>query len=311
MNVSKIIAGLMAVSAATTGWAVDKSLKGEVKLDGSSTVFPIAEAAAEEFQKEYPNVRVTVGLSGTGGGFKKFVAGEIDISNASRKIKDEESKKAEGNKVAFVELPLANDGISVVVNPQNKFVTSLTLEQLKAIWEPGSKVKTWKDVDPSWPADAIKLYGPGSDSGTFDFFTEHVMGTARLSRNDYNASEDDNVLVTGVSRDKSAMGYFGFAYFVENQKTLRAVPISHKGQPPVLPSVESIEKGTYSLARPLLLYVNLKSAQRPEVKAFVEFIVKNGAKLSKEVGYVPLKEAVYTETVKKFQGAVGSAKPSH
>jgi phosphate transport system substrate-binding protein len=309
MKVSNLLIGLVSFSAATFGGAVDKNLKGEVKLDGSSTVFPIAEAAAEEFQKEYPNVRVTVGLSGTGGGFKKFAVGEIDIANASRTIKAEESKKASDNKVAFVELPIANDGLAVVVNPQNKFVTSLSLAQLKAIWEPGSKVKTWKDVDPKWPADPIKLYGPGADSGTFDFFTEHVMGTARLSRSDYVASEDDNVLVTGVSKDKNALGYFGFAYYMENKAVLKDLPIADKGEP-VTPTPETIEKGTYSLARPLLFYVNTKAAQRPEVKAFVEFMLKNGAKLSKEVGYVPLKDSIYTDALKRFQATI-AAKPSH
>lgn len=311
MKARQWIVSLIALTAATSSWAVDKNLKGEIKLDGSSTVFPIAEAAAEEFQKEYPNVRVTVGLSGTGGGFKKFATGEIDISNASRKIKDEESKKASTNKVSFVELPIANDGISVVVNPANKFVKSLTLAQLKAIWEPGSKIKTWKDVDASWPAENIKLYGPGADSGTFDFFTEHVMGTARLSRNDYVSSEDDNVLVTGVSRDKNALAYFGYAYYIENKGTVRDIPIAANGKEAVEPTPQTIEDGSYTLSRPLLFYVNTKSAQRPEVKTFVEFLMKRGAALSKEVGYVPLKEAMYTDALKKFQTSVDAAKQTH
>ncbi|MBC7531969.1 MAG: PstS family phosphate ABC transporter substrate-binding protein [Oligoflexus sp.] len=301
---------LTATASTSQAFAVDKSLKGEVKLDGSSTVFPIAEAAAEEFQKEYPNVRVTVGVSGTGGGMKKYTVGEIDIANASRKMKDEEAKKATENKIETIELPIANDGIAVVVNPKNTFVKSLTLTQLKALWEPGSKVKTWKDLDPSFPADPVKLYGPGADSGTFDFFTEHVMGTARLSRSDYIASEDDNVLVTGVSKDKNALGYFGFAYFVENAKVIRDIPIVGKDGVAITPSAETIEKGTYSLARPLMIYVNKKSAQRPEVKAFVSFMLKNAGKLSKEVGYVPLKEAIYTDAIKKFDAAM-SGKASH
>ncbi|MES2744301.1 MAG: PstS family phosphate ABC transporter substrate-binding protein [Bdellovibrionota bacterium] len=305
-----VLLSLLLCAAATNAMAVDKSLKGEVKLDGSSTVFPIAEAAAEEFQKEYPNVRVTVGLSGTGGGMKKFTAGEIDIANASRKIKGEEEKKATEGKVEFIELPIANDGIAVVVNPSNTFAKSLTLAQLKALWEPGSKVKTWKDLDPSWPANPIKLYGPGADSGTFDFFTEHVMGTARLSRNDYTASEDDNVLVTGVSKDKNALGYFGFAYYIENQKKVRDIPLAGKDGAVVSPNPETIEKGTYTLARPLMIYVNKKSAQKPEVKAFVSFLLKNAAALSKEVGYVPLKESMYTDAIKKFDAAV-SGKASH
>ncbi len=311
MKVQNLLLGAALLSSTHLAWGVDKSLKGEVKLDGSSTVFPIAEAAAEEFQKEYPNVRVTVGLSGTGGGFKKFVTGDIDISNASRKIKDEEAKKASDGKIKYVELPIANDGIAVVVNKSNTFVKNLSLDQLKSLWEPGSKVKTWKDLDASWPAEPIKLYGPGSDSGTFDFFTEHVMGTARLSRNDYVASEDDNVIVTGVSKDKNALGYFGFAYYVENKGALRDIPLAGKDKVVVEPNPQTIELGTYALSRPLLLYVNLKSAEKPEVKAFVEFFLKKAGKLSKEVGYVPLKEAIYTETQKKFQAAVSGAKQSH
>lgn len=306
----KLMLSVLLTATATHAFAVDKSLKGEVKLDGSSTVFPITEAAAEEFQKEYPNIRVTVGVSGTGGGMKKFTVGEIDIANASRVMKADEAKKAGENKVEFIELPIANDGIAVVVNPANKFVKSLSLAQLKAIWEPGSKVKTWKDVDPSFPADPIKLYGPGADSGTFDFFTEHVMGTARLSRSDYIASEDDNVLVTGVSKDKNALAYFGFAYYIENQKTVKDISLAGKDGTVVAPNPETIEKGTYSLARPLVIYVNKKSAQKPEVKAFVSFLLKNAAKLSKEVGYVPLKEAVYTDAIKKFDAAA-SGKASH
>ncbi len=306
----KTILSVLLFATASHCFGGDKNLKGEVKLDGSSTVFPIAEAAAEEFQKEYPNIRVTVGVSGTGGGMKKFTIGEIDIANASRKIKDDEAKKAAENKVDFLELPIANDGIAVVVNPANTFVKSLTVAQLKALWEPGSKIKTWKDLDPSWPADAIKLYGPGADSGTFDFFTEHVMGTARLSRADYIASEDDNVLVTGVSKDKNALGYFGYAYFFENQKAIRNIPLAGKDGVVIAPNPETIEKGTYTLARPLVIYVNKKSVMKPEVKAFVSYFLKNAAKLSKEVGYVPLKEAVYTDAIKKFDAAV-SGKASH
>ncbi|MBC7659756.1 MAG: PstS family phosphate ABC transporter substrate-binding protein [Chitinophagaceae bacterium] len=306
----KLVLGALLATISTHAWAVDKSLKGEVKLDGSSTVFPIAEAAAEDFQKEYPNIRVTVGVSGTGGGMKKFTVGEIDIANASRKMKDEEVKKAAEKKIEYVELQIANDGIAIVVNSSNKYIKSLTMAQLKTLWEPGSKIKTWKDLDPSFPADPVKLYGPGGDSGTFDFFTEHVMGTARLSRSDYIASEDDNVLVTGVSKDKNALGYFGFAYFTENQKILRDIPLAGKDGAPVAPTPETIEKGTYPLSRPLMLYVNKKSAQKPEVKAFVSFMLKNAGRLSKEVGYVPLKESIYSDVIKKFD-AFTSGKATH
>ena len=306
----KAILGVLLFASTTHCFGADKSLTGEVKLDGSSTVFPIAEAAAEEFQKESPKVRVTVGLSGTGGGMKKFINGEIDIANASRKMKDDEAKKAAEKKIEFIEIPIANDGIAVVVNPANTFLKSLTLAQLKTLWEPGSKVKVWKDLDPSFPATPVKLYGPGADSGTFDFFTEHVMGTARASRSDYIASEDDNVLVTGISKDKNALGYFGFAYYIENQKTLRDIPLAGKDGAVVSPNPETIEKGTYTLARPLVVYVNKKSLAKPEVKAFVSFLLKNAGKLSKEVGYVPLKEAIYTDAIKKFDAAV-SGKASH
>lgn len=314
MKFRNLLMSLTVVAASSHGMAAekgDKNLKGEVKLDGSSTVFPISEAAAEEFQKLYPGVKVTVGVSGTGGGMKKFSVGEIDIADASRKMKPEEAKKAEESKIQSTELPIAYDGISVAVNPANKWATKLTFAQLKAIWQPGSKVKTWKDVDPSWPNEAIKLYGPGADSGTFDYFTEAVMGTPRLSRSDYVASEDDNVLVNGVSKDKYAMAYFGYAYFAEN-KTAMAVVSLAKDKDFVVPTEKTIEDGSYPLSRPLFLYVNNKAAQRPEVKAFVEFYLKNASKFAKEVGYVSLKEGVYTDALKKFEGAVAAtAKSTH
>ncbi len=306
----KLMLGVLFAGLATHAFGADKALKGEVKLDGSSTVFPIAEAAAEDFKKEYPNVRVTVGMSGSGGGFKKITTGEIDISNASRKIKDEEVKKAAENKIEIVELPIANDGIAVIVNPKNTWVKTLTLAQLKTIWEPNSKVKTWKDVDASWPAEPIKLYGLGSDSGTFEFFTEHVNGTARATRTDYVASEDHNVIANGVAKDKNALGYVGYAYFYENQKSLRNIPVAGKDNVALAPSAETIEKGTYTLSRPLMIYVQKKSAQRPEVKAFADFMIKNAGKFAKEVGYVPLKAAQYDETAKKFENFV-AGKATH
>ncbi|HYX38395.1 MAG TPA: PstS family phosphate ABC transporter substrate-binding protein [Oligoflexus sp.] len=309
MLVRNIMSSLAILALGCSAWAADKvdtSLKGEVKLDGSSTVFPIAEATAEEFQKLYPNVRVTVGLSGTGGGMKKFGAGEIDIANASRKMKPEEAKKAQEGKIEYTELPLAYDGISVVVNPANKWAKQLTMAQLKAIWQPGSTVKTWKDIDPSWPNEPIKLYGPGADSGTFDFFTEQVMGTARLSRKDYVASEDDNVLVTGVAKDKNAMAYFGYAYYLENQNTLKVVALA-KDKDAVVPGDKTIEDGSYPLSRPLVIYASNNAAKRPEVKAFLTFLLKNAGKLSKEVGYIPLKDAAYTDALKKLDTAFSAA----
>ncbi len=282
-------------------------LRGKVKLDGSSTVFPVAEAVAEEFQKEYPRVRVTVGLSGTGGGFKKFTTGETDISNASRPIKGKEQKKADENKINMFKIPVAYDGISVALSSKNTFAHKMTLAELKKAWEPGSKVKTWKDIKAEWPAKPIKFYGPGADSGTFDFFTEEVMGKSRASRSDYVASEDDNVLVRGISADRYSMGYFGYAYYVENQSKLNVVSLSKDGKNYIKPAFESIKDGSYPLARPLLIYVNLKSAQREEVAKFVEFFIQNAAALSKEVGYIPLPKESYEKSLADFRAAVKSS----
>jgi phosphate transport system substrate-binding protein len=314
MKFRNLLLSLAAIATGCHGFAAtkgDKHMRGEVKLDGSSTVFPIAEAAAEEFQKLYPRVRVTVGLSGTGGGMKKFGSGEIDIATASREMKPSELKRVQEAKIEYSELPLASDGISVVVNPANTWATQLTMAQLKKIWHPGSSVKTWKDINPAWPDQKIKLYGPGPDSGTFDFFTEHVMGTARLSRSDYVASEDDNVMVTGVSKDKYAMAYIGYAYYEENKKMMNVVALI-KDKDPVLPNHQTIGDGSYPLARPLVVYVNNQSAQqKPEVKLFVNFLMQNVGALAAEVGYIPLKDAVYSETLRKFESVTGPAKPSH
>lgn len=298
--------------AATTSLALclsfaahgSSKLRGTVKLDGSSTVFPVAEAVAEEFQKEYPRVRVTVGLSGTGGGFKKFSVGETDISNASRPIKDREQKQADANKVKAYMIPVAYDGISVVLSSKNNFAHKMTLAELKKAWEPNSKVKTWKDIKPSWPAEPVKFYGPGADSGTFDFFTEEVMGKSRSSRSDYVASEDDNVLVRGISADTYSMGYFGYAYYLENKKNLHVVSLSKDGENYVEPNFKSIQDGTYPLSRPLLIYVNLEAAKREEVKTFIEFFIENAATLSKEVGYIPLSKETYEKTLADFRAAV-------
>jgi phosphate transport system substrate-binding protein len=269
-----------------------------VKIDGSSTVYPVTEAVAEEFQKSRKGaVKVTVGISGTGGGFKKFCRAETDISNASRPILKKEMEDCKKAGVEYIELPVAFDALTVVIHPQNDFVKQMTVAELKKMWEPAAqgKVKTWKDVNPAWPDQAIKLFGAGSDSGTFDYFTEAIVGKAKSSRGDYTASEDDNVLVQGVSRDKFAIGYFGFAYYAENQGRLKAVPIVEKdGKPAVAPSMESVLKGTYQpLARPIFIYVNTKSLAKPEVKQFVDFYMTHGAKLAKEVKYVPLPDNAY------------------
>jgi phosphate transport system substrate-binding protein len=268
-----------------------------VKIDGSSTVFPITEAVAEEFQKANRDTKVTVGISGTGGGFKKFVRGEIDISDASRPISAKEMADAKAAGIEYVELPIAFDALTVMVNPGNDWVKQFTVEDLKKIWEPAAqqKITTWNQVRSEWPNAALKLYGAGSDSGTFDYFTEAIVGKAKSSRGDYTASEDDNVLVQGIANDKNALGYFGYAYYAENQDKLKAIPVVNKEGKPVLPSEATVKDGSYNpLARPIFIYINKKSlAEKPEVKAFVEFYLKNAPELVKEVKYVALPDAVY------------------
>lgn len=290
--------------------ASGEGLSGAVRVDGSSTVFPISEAVAEEFLKLYPGVRVTVGMSGTGGGFKKFCAGETDITGASRPIATEEMEACEAAGIEFIELPIAFDGLSVVVNPRNTWVDYLTVEELKRIWEPGSQITSWKDVRPGFPDVPLRLYGPGTDSGTFDYFTKAIVGTEKASRPDFQASEDDNTLVTGVAGDEGALGYFGFAYYVENQNRLRIVPIdAGNGLGPVTPSNETIADGTYQpLARPEFIYVRKSEADRPEVKAFVEFYLREGRELVDEVGYTALPAKAYDLALERFAARkLGSA----
>ena len=267
-----------------------------VKIDGSSTVFPITEAVAEDFQKAKRGaVNVTVGISGTGGGFKKFCRGQTDIVNASRPILKKEMEECKAAGVQYVEMPVAFDALTVVVNPKNDWSKTITIEELKKMWEPAAqgKVNRWNQVNSSWPNDTFKLYGPGSDSGTFDYFTEAIVGKAKSSRGDFTASEDDNVLVQGVASDKNGLGFFGFAYYIENQKKLKAVGVD-AGKGPVLPSVKTVEDGSYQpLSRPIFIYVNIKSADRPEVKEFVEFYMKNAIPLVKEVKFFSLPPQVY------------------
>ena len=274
-----------------------------VKVDGSSTVFPITEAVAEEFQKAKKNaVKVTVGISGTGGGFKKFCRGETDISDASRPILKKEMEECAKAGIQYIELPIAYDALTVVIHPQNTWAKSLTVAQLKAMWEPAAqgKVTNWNQIDAKFPDLPLKLYGAGSDSGTFDYFTEAVVGKAKSSRGDYTASEDDNVLVQGVSRDKGGLGYFGFAYFVENQKKLNAVAVDG-GKGPVGPSPKTVEDGTYQpLSRPIFIYVSAKSMEKPEIKEFVEFYLKEAPALVKEVKYVPLPAKAYSVALEHF-----------
>ena len=276
-----------------------------VKIDGSSTVFPVTEAVAEDFQKaKKQQVKVTVGISGTGGGFKKFCRGETDISNASRPILKTEMAECAKAGLEYYELPVAFDALTVVVNPKNNFVRQLTVAELKKMWEPAAqgKVTRWNQVNAQWPDAPMKLFGPGADSGTFDYFTEAVVGKAKSSRGDFTASEDDNVLVQGVSRDVNGLGYFGYAYYVENQDKLRAVPIVNDRGQPVAPSLEAVVKGSYTpLARPIFIYVNAKSLERPELKEFVEFYMKNAGELATEVKYVPLPASAYRVALERLQ----------
>jgi phosphate transport system substrate-binding protein len=270
-----------------------QGLTGAVRMDGSSTVFPISEAVAEEYLAEAPGVRVTVGVSGTGGGFKKFLNQEIDINAASRPIKESEFDKAVAAGIQFIELPVAFDGISVVVNPENAWVDQLTTDELQRIWQPDSVVTTWKDVRADWPDETIRLYGPGTDSGTFDYFTGVINGKEQASRADFTASEDDNVLIQGISGDRYALGYFGFAYYLENQDKLRAVAIDG-GQGPILPTPITINDGSYApLSRPIYIYLNAASLDKPQVADFVRFYLESAGSLAEEVGYITLPEASY------------------
>jgi len=276
------------------------SLSGVVSLDGSSTVFPVSEAVAEEFLAIEPQVRVTVGVSGTGGGFQKFAAGEIDISDASREIRQSEIDAARANGIDFLEIPVAFDGLSIVVNTANDWVDYLTVAELNMIWEPGSSVDSWNDVRAEWPDEPLRLYGPGTDSGTFDYFAEVINGDSGASRPDYTASEDDNVLVQGVSGDINALGFFGYAYYLANDDKLKLVPVDG-GDGPVSPSMETINNGSYSpLSRPIFIYVSKQSAARPEVRAFTEFYIDQAAVLAAEVGYVALPESDYQASREQF-----------
>ncbi|MBL9002043.1 MAG: PstS family phosphate ABC transporter substrate-binding protein [Phycisphaerae bacterium] len=292
------------------------SAQSTIKIDGSSTVFPITEAVAEEFQKANPGSKVTVGISGTGGGFKKFVRGETDISNASRPILAKEIEEAVKNGIEFIELPVAFDALTVTVNPKNTAIKEFTVAELKKIWEPEAqgKVTKWNQVNPAWPANDLKLYGAGSDSGTFDYFTEAVVGKSKSSRGDYTASEDDNTLVQGVAKDPNAIGYFGYAYYAENTDKLRAVPIVNpatgKG---VVPSESTVKDGSYApLSRPIFIYINKKSLARPEVSRFIEFYMTQGQDLIKEVKYIPLPSDSYVKALDRVKkGQSGTAFGGH
>ncbi|MBE7380493.1 MAG: PstS family phosphate ABC transporter substrate-binding protein [Leptolyngbya sp. SIO1E4] len=291
-------AGAIAAVAATFGLTTTTSQAqdGLIQIDGSSTVFPISEAMAEDFMAENSGSRVTVGVSGTGGGFRKFCSGETDISNASRPIKDEEIAACEASGIEFIELLVGTDALTVVVSNENDFLFDISSENLNKIWAPEAEdtITRWNQVDATWPNEPIRLFGPGTDSGTFDFFTDEVNGEEGASRADYTASEDDNVLVLGVSRDPNAMGYFGLAYYVENDDALRALSVDG-----VAPTPDNAKNGDYSLARPLYIYVSTASLDKPEVRAFVEYYLETArdTEIVTEVGYVPLTEDEYNESL--------------
>ena len=302
----KIVLGVIALMVVSTVAALPVKAEDRIiKIDGSSTVYPITEAVAEEFQKaKKGSIRVTVGISGTGGGFKKFCRGETDISDASRPILKKEIDVCKEQNIEYIELPVAYDGLAVMVNPKNTWVYSLTVADLKKMWEPAAQetITKWNQVRPEWPNAPLKLFGPGADSGTFDYFTEAIAGKSKASRGDFTASEDDNVLVQGIAGDKNALGYFGLAYYEENKSRLKVVlvlnPATNKE---VTPSLQTVMDGTYSpLSRPLFIYINKASLSRPEVKEFVNYYLKNADKLTKEVKYVPLPENAYKLAQERF-----------
>ncbi len=315
MSNRSIAAGAL-LALAVAGLAPVAALaQGPIKIDGSSTVFPITEAVAEEFQKANKAVKVTVGISGTGGGFKKFCRGETDLSNASRPILKQEMDDCAKAGVQYIEIPVAFDALTVAVNPKNTWVSAITLAELKKMWEPSAKgtVMKWKDVKADWPDQPLKLFGAGADSGTFDYFTEAVTGKAKASRSDFTASEDDNVLVTGIENDRNALGFIPYAYYQPHAAKMKALAIDEgKGKGGVLPSEKTVVDGTYSpLSRPLFVYINVKALDRPEVKNFLEFYLKS-QKLITEVKYVALPDQAYVIARERIaKKTVGTAFGGH
>jgi phosphate transport system substrate-binding protein len=280
---------------------VNKQLSGEVKIDGSSTVYPIMEAVAEEYQMVQPDVKVSVGLSGTGGGFKAFIAGETDLSNASRPIKEEEKAQLEEKGIEFTEIKLAFDGLSVLVNKENTWVDHLTVDELKKLWIEDGTARKWSDIRKGWPEEEIKFYSPGTDSGTFDYFNEVILEDQPIVQS-ATLSEDDNILVQGISGDKNAIGYMGYAYYLENKKNLKIVPIDG-GKGPIEPTNKTIESGEYApLSRPLFTYVKNKSVENEEVYDYVRFLIEKAADLSEEVGYVRLPQEEYDKDLEALEG---------
>jgi phosphate transport system substrate-binding protein len=304
---------LVAIVISAAVLVVGGCSRSSIKIDGSSTVIRITEAVTEEFHKEHPSVRITGGRSGTGGGFKKFANGEIDICNASRRINDVEKKACKEHGINWVELQIAFDGISLVANPQNDWCDCLTVAQLKSIWEPGSRIAKWSDINPAWPQDNIKLYGPGTDSGTFDYFTEVIVGKAGQCRQEYSASEDDNVLVMGVEGDKNALGFFGLAYFEENAAKLKLLGVDSGDGNCIKPSDETVRGGTYKpLSRPLFIYVSTAALVRPEVRSYVQYYLDNinrvtpphSVSLVKSAGYVALPDEILDKSKQALEEAL-------
>jgi len=280
------------------------ALTGSITSDGSSTVGPLTQAVSEEFIGSAPDVQISVDISGTGGGFERFCNGETDVQNASRAIKEEEAANCATNGVDWYEFEVAYDGITVVTNKENTWASCLTVDQLKQLWQKENPAMTWADLNPEWPADAVNLYGPGTDSGTFDFFVEAILGEDDI-REDFNPSEDDNVLVSGVGGDVNALGYFGLAYYEANKDTLNAVAVDNSSGECVAPSPESVQDGTYApLSRPLYLYVSADSLTRPEVQEFMRFYLENAAELAPEVGYVASPAEVYAADIEAFEADV-------
>ncbi len=285
-----------------------------ITVDGSSTVYPITEAVAEEFQRTHPGTKVTVGISGTGGGFQKFCRGEIDVADASRPISASERAACAAGNIDFIELPVAYDGLAIVVNPKNTWAESMTVAELRKLWAPEAqeKITRWSQIRTGWPDREIHLFGAGVDSGTYDYFTEAIVGKARASRGDFTSSEDDNVLVQGIANDELALGFFGFAYYEANHDKLKLVPVDDgkddNGKGPIAPSADTVKNGTYQpLSRPIFIYGARRSVERPEVKAFVDYYLNEAPALVREVGYVPLGDAGYRLASERFQNlTVGS-----
>ncbi len=284
-----------------------EKLSGEIRIDGSSTVYPLSEAVAEEFRVDHPDVNVAIGSSGTGAGFKKFSRGETDISDASRSIKGSEEEACKENNIVYTEFMVALDGISIMVNPENTWIQDITVAELKKIWEPNSAVKKWSDIRPEWPAEDIHLYGPNTAHGTYDFFTEAIMGESGSSRSDYNAVADYNVGIQGISTDRDALGYFGLAYYEENKDKIKLIGVDN-GNGAIKPSLETVKDGTYApLSRPLFIYLNNASLSKKEVVGFVNFYIKNAAELAKEVGYIPLPQQEYDSQLATYNNLTTAA----